>query len=143
MSSLATFQAVRTIGTVLPAEALSRAIDLRMPGQSAQDYELTPGMTVNAAVARAWDAALGAHRAWKIALDRLPGSDAATALTRDKWLLPLLYELGYGRPEALSGGLDLPLALGETQPAHFPVSHQLLSASLSEDVGGGSRRSAR
>ena len=90
-----------------------------------QNYELTPGMTVNAAVARAWDAALGAHRAWKIALDRLPGRDAATALTRDKWLLPLLYELGYGRPEALSGGLDLPPGLGETQPTHYPVSHQL------------------
>ena len=125
MSSLAAFQAVRTIGTVLPAEALNLAIDLRMPGQSAQDYELTPGMTVNAAVARAWDAALGAHRAWKIALARLPGNDAATALTRDKWLLPLLYELGYGRPEALSGGLDLPPGLGEIQPKHYPVSHQL------------------
>ena len=125
MSSLAAFQAVRTIGTVLPGEALNRAIDLRMPGQSAQDYELTPAMTVNAAVARAWDAALGAHRAWKIALARLPGNDAATALTRDKWLLPLLYELGYGRPEALSGGIDLPPGLGETQPKHYPVSHQL------------------
>ena len=125
MSSLAAFQAIRTIGTVLPAEALSRAIDLRMPGQSTQDYQLTPGMTVNAAVARAWDAALGAHRAWKTTLNRLPGSDAATALTRDKWLLPLLYELGYGRPEALSAGLDLPPGLGETQPTHYPVSHQL------------------
>ena len=125
MSSLAAFQAVRTIGTVLPAEALDRAIDLRMPGQSAQDYELTPGMTVNAAVARAWDAALGAHRAWKIALARLPANESATALTRDKWLLPLLYELGYGRPKALSGGIDLPPGLGETQPKHYPVSHQL------------------
>src|SRR5258708_2716675 len=69
--------------------------------------------------------ALYGHRAWKIALTRLPGTDAATALTRDKWLLPLLYELGYGRPEALSGGIDLPPGLGETQPKHYPVSHQL------------------
>ena len=125
MSSLSAFQAVRTIGTVLPAEALSRAAELRMPGQSAQNYDLTPGMAVNAAVARAWDAAMGAHRAWKIALDRLPDRDAATALTRDKWLLPLLYELGYGRPEMLSGGLDLAPALGETQPTHYPISRQL------------------
>ena len=125
MNSLSAFQAVRTIGTVLPAEALSRAADLRMPGQSAQNYELTPGMAVNAAVARAWDAAMGAHRAWKIALDRLPGRDAATALTRDKWLLPLLYELGYGRPEVLSACLDLAPALGETQPTHYPISRQL------------------
>ena len=72
-----------------------------MPGQTAQDYQLTPGMAINAAVARAWDAALGAHRAWKTALARLPETDPATALTRDKWLLPLLYELGYGRPKTL------------------------------------------
>lgn len=125
MNSLSAFRAVRTIGTVLPSEALSRAVDLRMPGQTALDYQLTPGMAVNAAVARAWDAALGAHRAWKTALERLPGSDPATALTRDKWLLPLLYELGYGRPEVLPAGIDLPPGLGETRPAHYPISHQL------------------
>lgn len=96
-----------------------------MPGQTAQDYQLTPGMTINAAVARAWDAALGAHRAWKTALTRLPEGDPATALTRDKWLLPLLYELGYGRPETLIGGVDLPPGFGETQPVHFPISHRL------------------
>ncbi|TCC29679.1 Eco57I restriction-modification methylase domain-containing protein [Kribbella speibonae] len=125
MNSLSAFRAIRTIGTVLPSEALSRAVDLRMPGQTALDYQVTPGMAVNAAVARAWDAALGAHRAWKTALDRLPDADPATALTRDKWLLPLLYELGYGRPEVLSAGIDLPPGLGETRPAHYPISHQL------------------
>jgi len=125
VSSLSAFQAIRTIGTVLPSEALSRAVDLRMPGQTAQDYQLTPGMALNAAVARAWDAALGAHRAWKTALQRLPETDPATALTRDKWLLPLLYELGYGRPHALPAGIDLPPGLGEAHPAHYPISHQL------------------
>ncbi|VVJ19633.1 Possible restriction /modification enzyme [Amycolatopsis camponoti] len=82
-------------------------------------------MTVSAAVARAWDAALGAHHAWKAALARRPAGDAATALTRDRWLLPLLYELGYGRPETLTGGIDLPPGLGETQPTHFPLSHRI------------------
>jgi hypothetical protein len=125
VNSLTAFRAVRTIGTVLPSEALSRAVDLRMPGQSALDYRLTPGMAVNAAVARAWDAALGAHRAWKTALERLPDADPATALTRDKWLLPLLYELGHGRPEVLAAGIDLPPGLGETRASHYPISHQL------------------
>jgi hypothetical protein len=96
-----------------------------MPGQSALEYQLTPGMTVNAAVARAWDAALGAHRAWKTALARLAAGDAATALTRDKWLLPLLYEFGYGRPETLVGGVDLPPGFGDSQPMHFPISHRV------------------
>jgi Eco57I restriction-modification methylase len=114
---------------VLPSEALTHAVDLRMPGQTAEDYQLTPGMTVSAAVARAWDAALGAHHAWKTALERRPAGDPATALTRDRWLLPLLYELGYGRPETLTGGIDLPPGLGETQPTHFPLSHRVVWAS--------------
>jgi hypothetical protein len=125
VTTLSAFASVRTIGTVLPSEALARAVDLRMPGQSAEDYQLTPGMSVNAAVARAWDAALGAHRAWKTALDRLPSADPATKLTRERWLLPLFYELGYGRPETLPAGIDLPPGLGETESAHFPISHRL------------------
>jgi len=124
-TSVAAFRAIRTVGTVLPAEALARAVDLTMPGQAATDYQLTPGMTVNAAVARAWDAALGAHRAWTTALNKLPPGDAATALTRGRWLLPLLYELGWGRPTTLTGGLDVPPGLGETGPTHFPISHRL------------------
>jgi hypothetical protein len=125
MTTLTAFQSVVTVGTVLPSEALALAVDLRMPGQSAQDYQLIPGMTVNATVARAWDAVLGAHRAWKTALARLPEGDPAVALTRDKWLLPLLYEFGYGKPDALVGGVDLPPRLGESQPTHFPISHRI------------------
>src|SRR4051794_30876171 len=123
MTGLTAFSAVRTVGAVLPSEALTRAVDLRMPGQTAQDYQLTPGMSINAAAARAWDAALGAHRAWKDSLARLPDTDPATALTRDKWLLPLFYELGWGRPEVLQAGIDLPPGLGEIHPSHYPISH--------------------
>jgi len=124
-TSVSAFRAIRTVGTVLPAEALARGADLKVPGQTAADYQLTPGMTVNAAVARAWDAVLGAHRAWTTALDKLPPGDPATALTRDRWLLPLLYELGWGRPTTLAAGLDVPPGLGESEPTHFPVSHRL------------------
>jgi hypothetical protein len=75
VTTLSAFRSVRAVGAVLPADALARAVDLRMPGQNAEDYQLTPGMTVNAAVARAWEACLGAHRAWHAALDRLPPGD--------------------------------------------------------------------
>ena len=88
MRSLAAFGAVRTIGTVLPSEALSRAVDLGMPGQSVQNYQLTPGMAINSAVARAWEAALGAHRAWTTVLRDMgrlyyavPGRGDAAAVT--------------------------------------------------------------
>jgi hypothetical protein len=96
-----------------------------MPGQKPADYGLVGTLTVNAAAARAWDVLLPAHQAWKAGLAKLPAGDAATGYTRDKWLLPLLYEFGYGRPTPLPAGIDLPPGLGETKPAHFPLSHQL------------------
>ncbi len=125
MSALTVFKAVRTVGTALPAEAIPRANELRMPGQTAEAYQLPPGMAVNGAIARAWEAMLAAQRSWCTALERLPEGDAATKLTRDKWLLPLLYELGWGRPDVISGGLALPPGLGETESPHFPISHRV------------------
>ena len=125
MSNLSTFRAVRIVGTVLPREAVPRASELRMPGQKEIDYDLPPGMPLNAAIARAWEAMLATHQEWRKALGRLPKSDVATKLTRDKWLLPLMYELGWGRPEAVGGGLPVAPGLGETEPPHFPISHRI------------------
>lgn len=82
-------------------------------------------MALNAGIARAWEALLAAHQQWQHALTKLPDSDPATKLTREKWLLPLLYELGWGHPEAISAGLDVPPGLGETSARHFPVSHRV------------------
>lgn len=124
MSELTTYRCVRTVGTVLTGEALIRAAELRMPGQSAADYQLPPGMTVNAATAQAWDTLLAAHREWHKALDKLPPGDAATKVTRDKWLLHLLYQLGWGRVETVGGGLSVEAGLGETSAPHFPISHR-------------------
>ena len=124
MSGLSSFRFVRTVGTVLTGDALASAAELRMPGQTASDYQLPPGMAVNAAIARTWDAMLAAYREWHKALDKLPPDDPATKVTREKWLLPLLYELGWGRVEAVSGGLDVAPGLGETTAPHFPISHR-------------------
>jgi hypothetical protein len=124
MSGLSSFRFVRTVGTVLTAESLVSASELRMPGQSAADYQLPPGMAVNGAVARAWDTMLAAHREWHKALEKLPDGDPAIKVTREKWLLPLLYELGWGRVEAVPAGLEVQPDLGDTTPLHFPVSHR-------------------
>lgn len=124
-TTLSVFPSVRTVGTALPSEALVRAVDLQVPGQRVDDYQLTPGMAFSSAITRAWDAARGAHRVWTAALAQLQPEEPATRLTREKWLLPLLYELGYGRPEALPAGLDLEPGLGQTEPVHFSISHRL------------------
>jgi len=125
MTALSVFRALHAVGTALPAEAIPRASELRMPGQTADAYDLPPGMTVNGAIARAWEAMLAAHRQWRTALDRLPEHDVATKLTRDKWLLPLLYELGWGRPDVVSGSLPVPPGLGELEAPNFPISHRV------------------
>ncbi|ORV46322.1 restriction endonuclease [Mycolicibacter engbaekii] len=125
MTTASVFRAIRSVGTALPSEAIPRANELRLPGQTAEAYQLPPGMAINAAIARAWEAMLGAHAKWRAALERLPAGDPATKLTRERWLLPLLYELGWGRPEAISGGLAVPPGLGETDAPHFPISHRL------------------
>jgi hypothetical protein len=124
MSGLSSFRFVRTVGTVLTAEALVSASELRMPGQSVANYQLPPGMAVNGAVARAWDTMLAAHREWHRALEKMPDGDPAIKVTREKWLLPLLYELGWGRVEAVPAGLEVQPGLGDTTPLHFPVSHR-------------------
>ena len=124
MSGLSSFRFVRAVGTVLTGDALASASELRMPGQSPGDYQVPPGMGVNAAIARAWDAMLAAYREWHTALDKLPAGEPATKVTREKWLLPLLYELGWGRVENVSGGLDVEPGLGENAPLHFPISHR-------------------
>ena len=125
MTTLSGFKSVRLAGAVIPADALARAADGAMPGQKPTDYGLVGTLSVNAAAARAWDVLLPAHQSWKAGTAKLPGDDAATGYTRDKWLLPLLYELGFGRPTPLHAGIDLPPGLGETNLAHFTVSHQL------------------
>jgi hypothetical protein len=122
--SLAAFRSVTLHGNVLPADALTRAADLGMPGQSPDDYQLTPGLAINAAVARSWNDLLVAWDRRQAGLQTARG-DNATRVTRERWLLPLLSELGYGRIPVLPAGLDLPPGLGETKPAHYPISHQL------------------
>jgi hypothetical protein len=124
MSALSAFRFISTVGTVLTGDVLANAAELRMPGQTAADYQLPPGMTVNAAIARAWDAMLAAYAEWHKALAKLPATDPATKITRDKWLLPLFYELGWGRIEVVSRGLDIKPGLGDTTSAHFPISHR-------------------
>lgn len=125
MSTPSVFRAVRIVGTALPAEAIPRVSEVRMPGQSAGEYDLPPGMTVNGAIARAWEAMLAAHLQWRTMLSRLPEGDPAIKLTREKWLLPLLYELGWGRPEVVGGGLSVQPGLGESMAPNFPISHRV------------------
>lgn len=115
------FLAVRVEGGVLPSEVLTRAVSARgesgLSGTGSADYHLAAGETVREAANRVWAYLTGAWSRYREALAQLPEDDLATSLTRERWSLLLLDQLGYGRVPTTNGGLT---AEGKS----FPVSHQ-------------------
>lgn len=93
------FTTIHTEGALLPADLLQR-INERAPGLTGlrpEDYHLPGTLKLNEAVNQAWNRLLGAWTAFYPALERLPSNDPATTPTRERWLLPVFNELGYGR----------------------------------------------
>ncbi|WP_134389853.1 Eco57I restriction-modification methylase domain-containing protein [Methylacidiphilum sp. Yel] len=93
------FTTVRTEGGVLPPDLLARvaAGDPGLPDLKPEAYHLDRGDRLNEAITRSWNRLLGTWRTFQEQLARLPEADRATGLTRERWLLPLFAELGYGR----------------------------------------------
>jgi len=90
---------VRIEGAVLPPDLLQRvaAGDPTLPGMLPEDYHLVAGERFNEVIARAWNRVLGIWTAFRPILDALPAGESLTTLTRERWLLPLIDVLGYGR----------------------------------------------
>lgn len=111
------FPTLRSEGNLLPDDLLQRVADedRHVPGISAEAYHLVPGEHPREAISRAWLRLQGVWASFQAALARLPSDDRATTLTREKWLLPLLRELDYGRLVAAR-----PI---EVDGRSFPVSH--------------------
>jgi hypothetical protein len=117
-ADLAGLSGVRVVGSLLPSDLIGRLVTgTELPGMTPDDYRLELGVTPKEAANRAWSVLSSAWKGYREALSARPG-DAATALTREKWLGPLLRELGYGRvPVTPAGGLH---ADGRS----FAVSHR-------------------
>jgi TaqI-like C-terminal specificity domain/Eco57I restriction-modification methylase/N-6 DNA Methylase len=116
MSAPGSSSTIRTEGGLLPPEFLERlTLSADVPGLTPDAYHLPGGEKVNEAASRAWNRLLGVWAAFKLAADRLPDLDPATGVTREKWLLPLFAELGYGRLQ--------PAKAVELDGRSYPVSH--------------------
>ncbi|RLB95798.1 MAG: type II DNA modification enzyme, partial [Deltaproteobacteria bacterium] len=113
-----TFQTVKTEGSILPADLLRRLVDgdRDIPGLRPEDYHLARSERLNEASTRAWNRLQGAWEGFKDAMDALPESDVGTSLTREKWLLILFQELGYGRLTTRKAY--------EIEGKTYPVSHE-------------------
>jgi hypothetical protein len=112
------FTTVKTEGGLLPADLLQRIADGRaVEGLRPEDYHLLPGERLNEAINRAWNRCLGAWLSFDDQRRKLPESDTGTTLTRERWLLVLFQELGYGRLQLQRGGLE------SDDGTTYPVSH--------------------
>ncbi|WP_329084797.1 Eco57I restriction-modification methylase domain-containing protein [Streptosporangium sp. NBC_01469] len=112
------YLAVKVEGGLIPQDVLSRigAADRELPGIRPEDYHLAASERLGDAASRRWEYLLGAYRAFRDRVDKLPDGDAATTPTRERWLQVLLGELGFGHVPYVRGGLKA----GEKE---FPVSH--------------------
>ncbi|MGJ6980682.1 Eco57I restriction-modification methylase domain-containing protein [Aestuariimicrobium soli] len=136
------FVGVRVAGGLFPADALSKVAGGVMPGQGSADYHLAPGETVREAANRAWAYLTGVWATYRQAASALAESDRGTTLTRERWLLIVLRELGYGRvPGSPAGGLgagDKPAPvshLWEQVPVHL-LGHRIELDRRSQGVAG-------
>jgi Eco57I restriction-modification methylase len=112
------FTTISSVGGLLPPDTLASAAQGRdLPGLEPANYHLIEGETVRTAANRAWTRLTTAWTSFRAALEVAPKNDAATGLTRDKWLQVLFTELGYGRLAATpAGGLV-------ADATSYPVSH--------------------
>ncbi|RKR12632.1 Eco57I restriction-modification methylase domain-containing protein [Arthrobacter oryzae] len=118
----AAFQAITVVGGVVPPSLLGRiqageVNDAR--SMAPVSFHLAGTETVRDAASRTWMYLQGAWRAWREsdAAKRPDGQGAGTGDARQKWLLVLLRELGYGQVPATPGGLTIG---GEA----YPISHR-------------------
>lgn len=128
------FTTVKTEGAILPADLLQRVADGELEGLLPQDYHLAPGEKLNEAINRAWNRCLGVWQAFNPQRQNLSATDSGVTLTRERWLLILLQELGYGRLPyhgkleiggADGGGGDAASAPNSQPPTpdSYPISH--------------------
>src|SRR6266699_4669788 len=95
----AVFTTVRSEGSILPVDLLQRIAqgDPNLNGLTPEAYNLLKTEKINEAINHSWNRLLSAWAAFKAAQEKLPEKDLGTTLTRERWLLPLFHELGYGR----------------------------------------------
>lgn len=113
-----TFTTIHSEGALLPVDLLQRISenDPGLEGLTPESYHLAPGEKINAAINRSWNRLSGLWGAFQTARGRLGPSDAGTTLTRERWLLPLFQELGFGR-------LSTAKAV-EIEGKSYPISHR-------------------
>jgi hypothetical protein len=112
-------QGIRVVGGVVPPTLLARiqAGEVGDPASlSPASYQLAGRETIGDATSRAWSYLRAAWSAWREHTAAQPPAGAGTGQARERWLLVLLRELGYGHVPPVPGGYLI-------EDREYPVSH--------------------
>jgi hypothetical protein len=111
------FTTIHTEGGLLPVDLLLRVTSRKtdLEGTTPESYHLTGTERIPEAITRAWNRLTGAWASFRVAAEKLSPDDPATGLTRERWLLVLFQELGYGRLQ--------PTRAVEIDGRTYPISH--------------------
>lgn len=141
------FSTIQTAGAILPSDLLERiaARDADLGGLKPESYHLATSDRLNEAASRSWNVLQGHWSAFRARTEKLDGQDPGTTPTRERWLLPLFQELGYGRlqthkaPEI--GGRSYPISHSwQKTPIHL-VGRNLDLDRRAPGVAGAARSS--
>lgn len=121
MSSVTSSQAYRIVGGIVPHGLVERIRSGDVADKASLapgSYHLAVGESVGDAANRAFSYLRGAYAGWREVQDRQPWglTDTRAQFVRERWLLLLLRELGYGTIPATPSAVTL----GERE---YPVSH--------------------
>jgi hypothetical protein len=108
---------IKVEGGLLPASFLRKlgaGDDAGITGLDPAAYHLD-GTRLHDAISASWNALRSRWASFQAAFEKLPESDWATSLTRDRFLLPLFADLQYGRL--------LPEKSREIDGTEYPISH--------------------
>ncbi|MFO0651305.1 MAG: N-6 DNA methylase [Polyangiales bacterium] len=101
MTTRGALKAITTQGALLSGNLLERlASDRKVEGLSPQDYHPRRRRAPLRRLSRSWAKLAGVWASFRTALAKLPPEDPAVRVTRERWLLPLFSELGFGRLQA-------------------------------------------
>jgi hypothetical protein len=117
MKSPASFIAITSEGGLLPADFLHELPDPKttIEGVTPVAYHLAEGERLNEQINRSWNRLKGCWENFKKAIVEKPAGESTTTDTRERWLLPLFQELGFGRVTTAK-----PI---EVDGRSYPVSH--------------------
>lgn len=111
------FTAITSEGGLLPSDFLQTLLSpgSSVPGMEEVSYHLAKGERVTEAVNRSWNRLKGCWENYQRALVKKNEGEPTTTETRDRWLLPLFQELGFGTLA--------PVRSIEIEGKSYPVSH--------------------